>query len=286
MAEYFLIIAIIVFIVVVWKIKTTKESLKTRRPVGYQPDPTAAKYWNGTAIVDCTACAEKRQCPTCPQFNVRSIEQFDPSVQAPDSEGKDGPNASDGNSHVGLMPGQKPTRTSSGVHLPSDGLSFNDGMSLDSQNVTTTRPLSFTESTVVYPEDKTHYASFEGLFDDIVDGQMPYLGGGLSNTLYSDLDPEFVNQRKHSSYVKGVCAVNHRSRFADVTNLGARNDDIFDGNRCIGLGQRSCTPSDLSTLRLLYKDTMGLNTDCGPAQQDCEFIGENGYLYKEDCNVW
>ncbi len=280
-----IIIAILIIVVVgSWLLVKKSEGMITRRPVGYIDDPTAAKYFSAGQIKDCTACPVKRECPTCPQYNARSIEQFNAEpfsgAMVNYSEGNTG------DSHVGLI-GSKPVATSSGQIL-STGMIFNDGTGIILQPGGDIIPGDLGDNQTETPYGMMH--------NDMVDGEFPYALGMMSSRSlgpHSDLDVDFLINRRHAGGggqhtdfgKKEKYTVNNNSRFADVTNLGVRNDDLFDGERSIGLGQRTCTRSDKTTLNLLYGEVMGISNPM-PSQQDCEFIGENGYLYKEDCGIW
>ena len=62
--------------------------------------------------------------------------------------------------------------------------------------------------------------------------------------------------------------------------LSNHADDIFDGER--STGSRHARPFSTSSLRLLYRDVMGL-TNPPPYEKSCELVGEQGYLYKTTC---
>lgn len=238
---HLLIVLIIICVAVVAVTYTYRESFDTRRPIGEHLPPGVAKYWDGEKTMPCTACPERRVCPTCPQYMARSIEQFSGAVMNFDE-------GNVGDSHVGLL-GSKPVMTSSGQIL-SDGMTFNDGTGV----ILTSGGDVVSTSTV-----------------ELVNDTFPY-------------DMQMVAES--STIAPGGCVSNRNwSRFSDVSNLGTRNDDIFDGDRSIGVGSK-CQRSDYSTLNLLYKDVMELDTSCEPSAVDCEFIGDNGYLYKEDCGIW
>lgn len=102
-----------------------------------------------------------------------------------------------------------------------------------------------------------------------------------------DLDPDFVSSRSRmGASCSSLPRKTMRGMTYDVTDLGTKNDDLFDGERSTGQvsiarGASGC-PTGKSSLKLLYTNVMGL-ANPPPYEASCEFLGAQGYLYKETC---
>lgn len=98
-----------------------------------------------------------------------------------------------------------------------------------------------------------------------------------------DLDPEFVSSRARMGAACGApcnrTRVGIRGLEYDTASLGTRNDDIFDGDRKVVCSNNG---PGKSSLKLLYTNVMGLENSV-PFTASCEFLGAQGYLYKETC---
>lgn len=94
-----------------------------------------------------------------------------------------------------------------------------------------------------------------------------------------DLDPEFVSSRERVGC--GGASIRVGKRFYGVPeNIGINNDCIADGDRMVLPGV-TCSKG-VSSTKLLYNNVLGLPSP-SPFTASCEFLGPQGYLYKETC---
>ncbi|SIP86004.1 Hypothetical protein PACV_291 [Pacmanvirus A23] len=96
-----------------------------------------------------------------------------------------------------------------------------------------------------------------------------------------DFDPEFMNSRECIGASTPTNRCVNSIKF-DAENLGVRGDDMFDGDRTVTLGRKASKPSDISTISLLYKDVMNLETDALATPDDCTYIAGSN-VYKQPC---
>lgn len=124
----------------------------------------------------------------------------------------------------------------------------------------------------------------------------------LAAPMLYDLDADYVTSREKM----GACNTLSRSNRArapsignvDVSVLGVRNDDIFDGDRAVVRSKRLCRNSSVPftgrtacnavnnpVTNLLYGNgnITHLPINAKPAV-DCEFMSYNGYIYKQRCD--
>jgi hypothetical protein len=105
-----------------------------------------------------------------------------------------------------------------------------------------------------------------------------------AESFVEDFDEEFTKSREHmGANTSGQYSSNRAALFTTGESLGKKADDEFDGDRAVTLGRRACKPCDASTIKLLYTDVMELETQAGPAADDCEYMNATGYVYKEHC---
>lgn len=112
----------------------------------------------------------------------------------------------------------------------------------------------------------------------------------FAEPLTYDLGPEYVTSREKlgacSNLSRSTCGRAPIYSSVDVSVLGTRNDDIFDGDRAVAMGKGGCKRHITPASRMLYRDVLGLNGPAKPAV-DCEIISKNGYSYKQRCDsVW
>ncbi|QYB17628.1 hypothetical protein PV-S19_0264 [Pacmanvirus S19] len=96
-----------------------------------------------------------------------------------------------------------------------------------------------------------------------------------------DFDPEFMNSRESIGACTPTARCVNSIKF-DAENLGVRADDMFDGDRTVTLGRKASKPSDISTISLLYKDVMNLETDALITPDNCTYISGSN-VYKQPC---
>jgi len=249
-----LILVILIIIIYSYKEEFTSvtELANTRRPVG--PNSTdffiSKHLWsNGVDVFDCVECVDKAQCNHCPQFNPMGIESMEGAYTTID---RDSPTC--GNVEA--------DKNSNGAHK---------------ENIDTACMNANCEHDELY--DRYELTSDMTLSNQFT---QPY-----------DIDPEYLSSRS----AMGCLSVSGQSRSmkgysqttpfycADTSMLGTRNDDILDGDRNID-HSFARTPGackiKISPLKLLYKDTLGLERP--HLMTDCEYKGVQGYYYKEACN--
>lgn len=215
-------------------------------------------WTDGIRVYSCDECPSKQMCPNCPQFKTTAVESFSGGESPDPSAGKnlDSNDAKSGGGSKSSRPNNSPHNTNNDPH--NDAL-----ISLDA-------PVRLAKS--IQPEFRPD--------------ELSVLGEPLVMTLGPayDLDPEFVSSRARIG--AGCGQSNNRSVVSirgltyDTSSLGTANDDVFDGDRKVvsGCGQAV----GKSSMKLLYTNVMGVENNT-PFTASCEFIGPQGYLYKETC---
>lgn len=119
------------------------------------------------------------------------------------------------------------------------------------------------------------------ILPDYIDGA-PNVNSG-EGELVQDFEAEFNNSRERmGAHVSKQLCSNRSSIFSDGESLGARSDDQFVDR--LTSSRQACKPCDSSTIKMLYRDTMGLDGTCAnPSPDQCEYTNEIGYIYKEPC---
>lgn len=102
-----------------------------------------------------------------------------------------------------------------------------------------------------------------------------------------DMDAEFIGSREQMG--ASTSGKRNASILTSMTGESLGEDAVdakFDskGVAGISLGRGACHPCDSSAVKLLYTDIMGL-TNPVPDTNQCEYLGYNGYLYKEPCDL-
>jgi hypothetical protein len=209
-------------------------------------------WTDGLRVYSCDECPSKNMCPKCPKFQLTSIEGFS------GGESKD----------LAAGPGE-------GAGDNSSDVSANSVSAGDTANIHTDALISL-DAPVRLAE--TIEAEFRP-------DELNALGAPMVGALGPayDLDPEFISSRARMGAGCGTpcnrSKVSIRGLTYDTASLGTRNDDLFDGDRKV-----VCTNNGAgkSSLKILYTNTMGL-TNPPPFTASCEFMGPQGYLYKETC---
>ena len=236
-----------------------KETMsKIRRTIGGYKNPAdnnssggpdyKSVWTDGIRIYSCDECPSKQMCPNCPRFRNTSIESFSGGESPDPASGKDSKDGKDGK----------------------------DGKDSKDSNSKHTSALISLDAPVKLAAATEH---------EFRDEELSVLGKMTQSSLGPayDLDPDFVSSR--SSMGAGCGVPTNRSKISirgltyDTASLGTRNDDIFDGDRKVTHG---CARGGRSSLKLLYTNTMGLENPV-PFTASCEFIGAQGYLYKDTC---
>lgn len=105
--------------------------------------------------------------------------------------------------------------------------------------------------------------------------------------LIYDICPQYLSSREVMGAGMGLsrstCGRAPTYQGIDVSVLGTRNDDIFDGERAVAMGTSGCRRHITPVSRMLYKDVLGLRGTSKPAI-DCEILSHNGYSYKQRCD--
>jgi hypothetical protein len=89
-----------------------------------------------------------------------------------------------------------------------------------------------------------------------------------------DVDAAYLTSREKMG------AFTPKTRNRGRVNQG--HDTIFDGDARV---HQIHNRTDINTLNLLYGDVMGLGNP-PPYSDDCEYVGLNGYIYKEPCSLY
>ncbi len=117
------------------------------------------------------------------------------------------------------------------------------------------------------------------------DEDLDLIGSCPSRTLLPafDLDAEFVSSRARIGCGGAMNKNPHRfygtpPEFRSL--IGINNDCIIDGDRMV-LPGATCSKGTSSVMSV-YSNVMGLPNP-GPHTASCEFLGPQGYLYKETC---
>lgn len=200
-------------------------------------------WTDGIRVYSCDECPNKAMCPNCPKYKMTSIEGFSGGESKDPSAG----GGSEGSS--------KDDAGSNSTH--TDAL-----ISLDA-------PVRLAKS--IQPE--------------YLPDELNVLGQPMVSSLGPafDLDPEFVSSRARIGAGCGTpCNKNKvsiRGLTYDTASLGTANDDLFDGDRKVVCNHKGL---GASSMKLLYTNTMGLENNT-PFTASCEFLGPQGYLYKETC---
>jgi hypothetical protein len=224
-------------------------------------------WTDGIRVYSCDECPSKSMCPNCPKYKMSSIESFSGGESADPAAGKNlGVSTDSGVSTDGGVSADSTDSTDSSEGSTDSGVStdiYNDAMiSLDA------------------PVRLAHSIQHEFRPDEL-----NILGMSMVNSLGPayDLDPEFVSSRARIGAGCGTpcnrTKVSVRGLSYDTASLGTQNDDLFDGDRKVVCSHKG---AGASSLKLLYTNVMGLENN-PPFTASCEFLGPQGYLYKETC---
>jgi hypothetical protein len=147
---------------------------------------------------------------------------------------------------------------------------------------------------LIYDSPDTHGVSNKPSVD-FSSGMPSYLDQDQVEAVltYEGDDPDFWSGRGKLGGCKGGPKCSTYSKYsANVAYLGTKNDDFFDGERAMVLGlmekNRNCNGSSVKMMqqnrldRIAKDEGYKCNTNnCAEEQKTREFLGEQGYVYKE-----
>ena len=217
------------------------------------PKTDYRQVWtDGIRVYPCSECPDTILCPTCSLRNT-SIESFS-GGESPDP--------------------------ASGKNLGVYSKNSDNSKSSDSSDITKN-----TEHTAALLSLDAPVRMADSIQPEFRDDELSVLGKMSQTSLGPayDLDPEFVSSR---SAMGAGCGLSNGQKISirgltyDTSSLGTRNDDIFDGDRKVVPG---CSDGvGKSSMKLLYTNVMGVENPL-PFTASCEFLGAQGYLYKDTC---
>lgn len=256
-------------------------------------------WTDGRHVFSCDECPNKQSCPHCPQYRASSIQSmtggYENFIGTAESRIAGKGLAASNTPLDSVLPGDQLSGGESADPGAGSELFKAPVESRHAQNPMHTEALKALGAPVRSGANgissSTEHEFRQGEHDAIDRFDMVNSLGPAY-----DLDPNFVSSRERMgagcSVLSGTRARPHkvsiRGMTYDATDLGTRNDDIFDGERSTGhmgidrSGRQNACPTGKSSLKLLYTNVMGL-TNPPPYDASCEFLGAQGYLYKETC---